>query len=46
VLADVRSGYVSVEAAQRDYAVVITRNGRKFVLVAQATAELRGLRIK
>jgi N-methylhydantoinase B len=41
VLADVRSGYVSLEAARREYGVVIKGNGRKFELDAQATAELR-----
>ena len=41
VLADVRSGYVSLEAAQDDYGVVIRQNGRKFELDVQATRELR-----
>jgi N-methylhydantoinase B len=41
VLADVRSGYVSIEAARRDYGVVIQRQGRGFQLDAEATAELR-----
>jgi N-methylhydantoinase B len=41
VLADVRSGYVSIEAAQIEYGVAIRQAGRKFELDAQATAELR-----
>jgi N-methylhydantoinase B len=41
VLADVRSGYVSVEAARRDYGVVIQQWGRRFELDRQATEELR-----
>ena len=41
VLADVRAGYVSVEAAQRDYGVVIQQRGRRFELDGAATAELR-----
>jgi N-methylhydantoinase B len=41
VLADVRAGYVSVEAARRDYAVVIEQHGRRFELNADATAKLR-----
>jgi N-methylhydantoinase B len=41
VLADVQSGYVSLEAAQRDYGVVIYRNGRKFELDIEATNRLR-----
>ena len=41
VLADVRSGYVSLEAAQDDYGVVIRQNGRKFELDVQATRQLR-----
>ena len=42
VLADVRSGYVSVIAARRDYGVAITQNGRCFELDSAVTAELRG----
>jgi len=42
VLADVRSGYVSVEAARRDYGVVIRAEGRKFEIDLAATRELRG----
>jgi N-methylhydantoinase B len=41
VLADVRSGYVSPEAARRDYGVVINQRGRRFELDLEATAELR-----
>jgi N-methylhydantoinase B len=41
VLADVRSGYVSLEAARRDYGVVIHQHGRRFDLDPAATAELR-----
>ena len=44
VLADVRSGYVSLEAAQRDYAVVIHRRGRRFELDENATNKLRRAR--
>ena len=46
VLADVRSGYVSLEAAQRDYGVVIQQQGRQFALNAEATRELRQTRQK
>jgi N-methylhydantoinase B len=42
VLADVRSGYVSMEAARRDYSVVIRAEGRKFEIDLAATRELRG----
>jgi N-methylhydantoinase B len=41
VLADVRSGYVSLEAARRDYGVVIHQHGRRFELDAEETAKLR-----
>jgi len=37
----VRSGYVSLEAARRDYGVVIHQNGRRFELDVEATKELR-----
>jgi len=40
-LADVRSGYVSVEAARRDYGVVIRQQGRRFELDRAATAKQR-----
>jgi len=42
VCADVRAGYVSVEAARRDYAVVVHQTGRAFTLDVEATRELRG----
>ena len=42
VLADVRSGYVSLEAARRDYGVVVRQNGRRFELDIEATNQLRG----
>ena len=41
VLADVRSGYVSLEAARREYGVVIHQDGRRFELDHKATEELR-----
>ena len=41
VLADVRSGYISSEAARRDYGVVVQQRGRRFELDHQATEELR-----
>jgi N-methylhydantoinase B len=41
VLADVRAGYVSLEAARRDYGVVIEQQGRRFKLDTEATAALR-----
>jgi N-methylhydantoinase B len=41
VLDDVRSGYVSLEAARRDYGVAIRQNGRKFELDVAATQQLR-----
>ena len=41
VLADAQSGYVSVEAAQSEYGVVIRQAGRSFELDLEATAELR-----
>jgi len=41
VLADVRAGYVSLEAAARDYGVVIHQHGRRFELDVKATEELR-----
>jgi N-methylhydantoinase B len=42
ILADVRSEYLSLEAARRDYGVVIRKHGRSFELDLAATAELRG----
>jgi N-methylhydantoinase B len=41
VLADVRSGYVSLESARRDYGVVIHQQGRRFDLDVEATKALR-----
>jgi N-methylhydantoinase B len=41
VLADVRAGYVSVEAARRDYGVIIYQQERRFTLDLQATENLR-----
>jgi N-methylhydantoinase B len=41
VLADVRSGYVSLEAARRDYGVVILHDERRFALDMIATDVLR-----
>ena len=41
VLADVRSGYVSLEAARKDYGVVIHQHGRRFALDVEATTALR-----
>jgi N-methylhydantoinase B len=43
VLADVRSGYVSVEAARRDYGVVIVpSDGGELAVDEAASAALRG----
>ncbi len=41
VLADVRSGYVTLEAARREYGVVVEQQGRRFKLDAAATLALR-----
>src|SRR5262249_50342547 len=41
VLADVRSGYVSLESARRDYGVIIYQQGRRFELDVEATKALR-----
>jgi N-methylhydantoinase B len=41
VLADVRAGYVSLEAARREYGVVVQQHGRRFELDAPATFALR-----
>jgi N-methylhydantoinase B len=41
VLNDVRSGYVSLEAARRDYGVIIHQQGRRFELDVEATNALR-----
>ena len=42
VLADVRAGYVSLEAAWRDYGIVIQQRGRRFDLDREETMKLRG----
>jgi len=42
VLADVIEGYVSPEAASRDYGVVVTRQARDWLVDEEATAALRG----
>jgi N-methylhydantoinase B len=41
VLADVRSGYVSIESAQTDYGVIIHQVGRRYEIDRVATDELR-----
>jgi N-methylhydantoinase B len=41
VLADARSGYVSLEAARNEYGVAIRQEGRRFELDVRATAEVR-----
>ena len=41
VLADVRAGYISLEAARRDYGVVIHQNNRHYEIDLVATAKLR-----
>jgi N-methylhydantoinase B len=41
VLADVRAGYISSDAAKRDYGVVIHRHGRHYEINLPATNELR-----
>jgi N-methylhydantoinase B len=41
VLADVRAGYVSLDAARQDYGVVIQHRGRRFDFDAAATTEMR-----
>jgi hypothetical protein len=41
VLADARAGYVSVEAAQRNYGVVIHQQGRRYEIDFPATESLR-----
>ena len=41
VLADVREGYVSREAAERDYGVVLTQDGRRWRIDEAATAKRR-----
>src|SRR5262245_38891065 len=41
VLADVRSGYVSLDAAKNEFGVIIRQNGRCFELDVEATKQLR-----
>jgi N-methylhydantoinase B len=41
VLDDVRAGYVSVEAARRDYGIAIRQSGRKFELDGGSTQRLQ-----
>ena len=41
VLADVRSGYVSIDAARRDYGVAVRQAGRTYELDDAATDQLR-----
>jgi N-methylhydantoinase B len=41
VLDDARAGYVSLEAAQRDYGVVIRQQGRRYEIDLPETAALR-----
>jgi N-methylhydantoinase B len=42
VLADVREGFVSAEAAERDYGVVLRRDGGSWTIDRAATGRLRG----
>jgi N-methylhydantoinase B len=44
VLADVCSGYVSIESAERDYGVMVRAIGRSYEVNADATAALRARR--
>jgi N-methylhydantoinase B len=41
VVADVNEGYVSPQAAERDYAVALVRDGRRYQLDGAGTARLR-----
>jgi N-methylhydantoinase B len=41
VLGDARSGYISLDAARREYGVVIHRKGRRFEIDEDATKDLR-----
>jgi N-methylhydantoinase B len=41
VLADVREGYVSAEAATKHYGVVLARDGKTWLIDAEATSALR-----
>ena len=44
VLADVREGFVSPEAAERDYGVVLTRDGEEWIVDQAATKSNRNER--
>ncbi len=44
VAMDVNEGYVSLEAAARDYGVALTREGRKFIIDESRTRQLRAAR--
>jgi N-methylhydantoinase B len=41
VVADVNEGYVTPQAAERDYGVALTRDGRRYKLDAAGTEKLR-----
>jgi hypothetical protein len=41
VLTDVRNGWVSVDAAQREYGVVVVEHEDDFIVDKAASAELR-----
>ena len=41
VVADVNEGYVTAEAAERDYGVALVRDGRRYTIDAAGTEELR-----
>ena len=43
VLADVRNGWVSLEAARREYGVVVTWQDHDFSLDETATSQLRAV---
>src|SRR5437762_12456970 len=45
VLNDVRSGYVSLESAERHYSVIVHQRGRQFELDLEATLRLRAARL-
>ncbi len=44
VVSDINEGYVSTQAAQRDFGVAVTRTGRKYTLDESATKQLRAVR--
>jgi len=44
VFADVRAGYISIEAAEREYGVIVHQQGRAFELDVAATEDLRRMR--